>query len=356
MDFPFKLPSRYSDTGKQFDGGQGSVFICKDSYLDRLVAIKVFEESSDTSQLMKEVAAIQKVKSRHIAQIYDVISSQKGNRLGIVQEFVPGQHVSSHFKPSMPLEEYIKIIYQIACGLFDIHHCGVVHRDVKPSNIKLDAEHVVKLLDFGLSAESRRPPITHAARGTPYFLAPEMYGNPPIKYTAAVDVFGFGVTARAIAESGAMLPGFRQTPPFANPLPDFANCKIALPQEVVQILNQTLESDPQKRPDIEVLRNTLERRLLYGKHRAVVTYAGMHELSVPGNSIKLRAGFGEVTIKYDGLVFMVESISGDVFLNNKRTQIGSVLPDSCVITLGAPSLGAGRTFAPFNVSHPGVVL
>jgi serine/threonine-protein kinase len=82
----------------------------------------------------------------------------------------------------------------------------------------------------------------------------------------------------------------------------------------------------------------------------------MHELSIPAKSISLKAGIGNITIRYDGLCFTIESLSGDVYINNARAQVGETLPGSCVITLGDPSLGASRTFVPFNVSHPGVVL
>ena len=357
MGLPFELPPRYTHSGKKFEGGQGSVYVCNDTYLERAVAIKVIEDSSGTAQILKELSAIQKIKSRHVVQIYDIIKSEDGDAFGIVQEFVPGQHVSTHFKVAMGLDDYIKILYQIACGISDIHQSCIVHRDIKPSNMKLDAEGVVKLLDFGLSVESRKAPVTHAARGTACFLAPEMYGTLPIKYTAAVDTFAFGVTARTIAEGGAILPPFRQTPPFGSPLPSFANSKLGIPPEVASILDGTLESDPKKRAEMTVVRDTLARRLLYGKHRAVVTSNGqMHELSDPGKSIVLRAGSDQITVKYDGLQFTVESLAGDLFLNNTRTNVGSALPDSCVITLGGPALRWGRTFAPFNVSHPGVVL
>src|SRR5208282_5036155 len=100
----------------------------------------------------------------------------------------------------------------------------------------------------------------------------------------------------------------------------------------------------------------LARRLLYGKHRAVVTYGATHELAIPGKSISLQTGVGIITIRYDGLRFAIESLSGNVYINNATAQIGKTLPGSCVITLGAPSLGASRTFVPFNVSHPEVVL
>jgi serine/threonine-protein kinase len=356
MAFPFQLPPRYVYEGPTLDGGQGAVYVCRDKYLDRKVAIKVMNSVSNAAEIGKELAAIQGIRSRHVAQLYDIVKSEHGSKVGLVQEFVPGPSVKEYAKKADLNQDYVRVLYQIASGIADIHDSGKVHRDIKPSNIKLDAENVVKILDFGLACDAAPDAETVDARGTPCYLAPELYDTPPIKYTAAVDLFAFGVTARVIAEGGAILPIFRQTPPYADPFPSFAGSPVKLPKELVAILDQTLELSPKKRPKMADVRDVLARRLLYGKHRAVVTYGTMHELSTAGKSISLQTGAGAVAIKYDGLLFTIESLVGDVFINNATAQIGDVLPASCVITLGASFLGARRTFVPFNVSHPGVVL
>src|ERR1700721_243434 len=121
MNLPFELPTRFTPSGKRFEGGQGSVYVCTDTFLERQVAIKVIEESSGTGHILKELAAIQRIKSRHVVQIYDIISSKYGNALGIVQEFVPGAHVSGSFNAGMAVDEFIRILYQIACGISDVH-------------------------------------------------------------------------------------------------------------------------------------------------------------------------------------------------------------------------------------------
>jgi eukaryotic-like serine/threonine-protein kinase len=356
MSFPFKLPKRYVYEGPTLDGGQGSVYVCRDKFLDRKVAIKVLTGVSDSVEIGKELSAIQSVRSRHIAQVYDFVRSGDGRTVGLVQEFVPGPNVNVYAKSNKLDAIYLLLLYQIACGISDIHDSGRIHRDIKPSNIKLDAEDVVKILDFGLAAHALPDPETTDARGTPCYIAPELYATPPVKYTPAVDVFAFGVMARVIADGGAILPVFRQTPPFATPFPSFASCPVALTPEVISTLDSTISVDPKKRFAMTQVRDVLASRLLYGRHRAIVTYGTMHELSSPGKSINLKTGTGGVTIRYNGLLFVIESISGDAYINNAVAQVGQPLPGSCVITLGPPHHGAARTFVPFNVSHPGVVL
>jgi serine/threonine-protein kinase len=275
----------------------------------------------------------------------------------LVQEFVPGPTVTNYPRGSDPTHDFIRVIYQIACGIADIHKAGMIHRDIKPSNIRLDCEGVVKILDFGLTSRISVDPVTFDARGTMCYLAPELYATPPIKLSPALDIFSFGVTARVISESGAMLSVFRQTPPYRTSFPSFSTCPLTLPAEVVTLLDRTISISPSGRPLMSEIRDLLGRRLLYGKHRAVVTYGQMHELSTPGKSISLSIpGVGATSIKYDGLQFTIASVTGNVYINNRPAAVGEELPDSCVITIGAPPLGASRTFAPFNVSHPGVVL
>jgi eukaryotic-like serine/threonine-protein kinase len=282
------LPARYSYEGPTLDGGQGAVYVCRDKYLDRKVAIKVMKGASDATEIGKELEAIQGIRSRHVAQIYDLVKSEHGSKVGLVQEYVPGPHVRDYAKKTSIDEEYLQLLYQIACGISDIHDCGKIHRDIKPSNIKLDAENVVKILDFGLAADAVSDTETVHARDTPCYIAPELYVTPPIKYTPAVDTFAFGVTARVIAESGAILPAFRQTPPYANSFPSFKTAPVKLAAEISAILDLTLNTDPDKRPSMKDVRDTIAARLLYGKHRAIVAYGSMHELSTPGKSISLK--------------------------------------------------------------------
>jgi hypothetical protein len=88
-----------------------------------------------------------------------------------------------------------------------------------------------------------------------------------------------------------------------------------------------------------------------------MVYGGAHhDLSKVGKTIGLKAGNDSIVIKYDGLRFIAETVTGDVYINGNRAASGAILPDCCVVILGDPSLGAARTFLPFNVSHPGVVL
>jgi serine/threonine-protein kinase len=274
--------------------------------------------------------------------------------LALVQEYVPGPCVDEWAKTNDSAHECISILHQIACGISDIHHWKKIHRDIKPSNIKLDAEGVVKILDFGLSQRSSPSAETVFSRGTKYYLAPELYGRPPIKITRAADIFAFGVTAAVVCHRGALPKELKVVPPI-NLAYTFENSLIKLPIEVARMLNSTLEDDPGDRPKMREVRDVLERRLLFGKHRAVIsTPRGIQFLSTPGKQVTLQRGSDLIAIAYDGLTFTIRSVSGDVYINNTRANTGDNLPGSCVITMGAPLLGPDRMFFPVDMSHPGV--
>src|SRR6266478_3564266 len=109
MAFPFKLPTRYVYEGPTLDGGQGAVYVCRDKYLDRKVAIKVMKGVSDATEIGKELAAIQGIRSRHVAQLYDIVKSEHGSRIGLVQEFVPGPNVKEYAKTADLSQDYVRV-------------------------------------------------------------------------------------------------------------------------------------------------------------------------------------------------------------------------------------------------------
>jgi eukaryotic-like serine/threonine-protein kinase len=356
--FPFPLPDRYEPTDERMTGGQGYVHVCHDRYLDRKVAIKIMKTKEDAVALKKELSALCEIRSRHVAQVYDLVSS-KGGTLGLIQEFVPGPSLDDYADDNeLPLDEYLGILYQIASGLADIHDQGKVHRDIKPQNLKFDAEGVVKILDFGLASDLLVKDETTRARGTDGFLGPEFFSTPPVRFSAAADTYAFGVTAWSLTNQGD-LPGplLEEPPQSVTQMPSFSSLNIALPGEIISVLDESLSVNPAKRPRMKTVARTIERRLLFGLHRALISEGQKrYDLHEPGKSVRLKSGTDSISINYDGLSFTVADVSGDVYINNIQATQHSELPKSCVVTLGAPSSGPYRAFVAIDTSHPEVVL
>jgi eukaryotic-like serine/threonine-protein kinase len=349
---PIRLPARYGKPSQTFTGGQGTVFICRDSYLDRDVAIKFVEPGSSTDELIKEVQALSAIRSKHVVQLYDVLTDHRGTSVGIVLEYVPGNDLTSF--QSSDSTTVLRLLYQVACGIADIHAAGLIHRDVKPKNGKFDADGIVKLFDFALSCAIEEAETT-AARGTTPYRGPEYYRRRPISLTNAVDTYAFGVTAWRLAEQ-TLRSELRSVPP--RLAPSFGTCSIQFPSGVVSVLDETLDHDPTKRPAMAAVRDILQKHILQGKHNARVsdgTTAVM--LTKVGQNARIALGtVGSAFVGYDGLDFVLSQVTGDVYVNGVPAQANMRLPHSCVIIIGAPNLGSDRKFITFDVSHPEVVL
>jgi len=247
--------------------------------------------------------------------------------------------------------EYLKIVWQISCGLADIHSKGVIHRDIKPDNLKIDSEGVLKVLDFGLSRNVNSA-NTQSVIGTPVYMAPELWAGETIAFDSSVDVYAYGVVCLALLNKNAP-PSLVNRPPVQPSWADFSSFCNGMPEEISLKLHQCLASRSADRPTMQEIQELLSRHLLKDKHRATVVLDGVvHVLDSNNRRITLNANVGSIRIEYDGLDFRVESASGSVYVNNASAVIGMVVPGCCVLTFGA---NGNRKFVTFDVSNPEVM-
>lgn len=357
---PALFDGRYKQCASSRKGGTGTVIVCDDLNLDRKVAIKFLQRIDDKRRMNDEIAALQRIRSKHVVQIFDVIVLQPGNQIGLVQEFLPGDDLRTLAAKRMDPSAHLRLLYQIASGLDDIHAEGIIHRDIKPNNMKTDQEDLVKIFDFDLSRKDGADAKTVGFRGTPGYAAPELYTFGSVVFTPAVDVYAFAATALYCAE-GKLAPVLEQNPPSPEAwkaAKGFAKLKVALPKAIAMLLDAALSSDSEVRPSIHDIRVALEGHLLKGRHRALLVHAGGTVVCDAAHpSVRLaKSGVGELTVTYDNFRFTIEDVQGDVFVNNDKLNSGSELHTSCVITLGGPELGVKRDFITLDVSHPEVVL
>jgi len=132
----------------------GAVFVYIDKNLDRKVAIK-FVQSGEHRRLRDELAALQRIRSKHVVQIFDVDYFNPGARRGIVEEFIDGDSLETVLGTVTVKDGFLRLLYQAATGIADIHAVGIVHRDIKPSNMLIDREGILKIIDFNLSRSER---------------------------------------------------------------------------------------------------------------------------------------------------------------------------------------------------------
>ncbi|MGX9576411.1 serine/threonine-protein kinase [Mesorhizobium sp. f-mel] len=348
------IANRYEPTGSTAAGGMGEIIQCQDTHLRRPVIVKRLQTGVSERRIVDEQKALAKLRSKHVVQLYDIIelADRRIGEKAIVLEYIDGKNLE--ISSLTPDRAYLKILWQIACGLKDIHKAGIIHRDIKPNNIRLDSEGVVKIIDFGLARSSGFDAKTRSVIGTPIFMAPELWGTNTISFNSSIDVYAFGVTALALVSS--TVPNeLAEQPPKPAHLTSLQSLLKGLPTNISIAIHRCLNTDPAKRPNMDWVQNVLARHLLQDEHRALVVMDGKHHhLNRLNRKITLNAGsVGSLVIAYDGLDFRVTTASGAVFLNNTRASSGALVPGCCVITFG--DAGRSRRFVTFDVSNPEVM-
>lgn len=179
-------------------GGMGIVLKAHDSELNRPIAVKVLAThlshvGAARERFAREGRAAAAVVHEHVVAIYNVETS--GEMPFLVMQYVPGRSLQARVDAEGPLavEEILRIGMQAASGLAAAHAQGLVHRDVKPSNILLEesVERAV-LTDFGLARTMDDASLTHTGflAGTPHYMSPEQASGEAIDHRS--DLFGLG--------------------------------------------------------------------------------------------------------------------------------------------------------------------
>jgi eukaryotic-like serine/threonine-protein kinase len=346
------FPERYSPSNESLHGGMSRVYKCVDNLLGREVIIKFVDDPGEQHRLLDEILALKEVRSKHVIQIYDVFGVPGGNSHGIVVEYIGGHSLTDASTVAGSLDTYLSILFQVSCGLCDLHRQKIIHRDIKPGNIKIDESGLVKIFDFGLSRFDEINNETVGFAGTPNYAAPELWKKVvPLPFAPSVDVYAFGVLSWHL--SGVEIPdGLKPTR--SKDIPSFSSLSIGLPESLCNLLDATLAINPLERPSIFELRDSLECLLLKDRHKGIlVSPNGVRTLSSDQRTVNLRlGGSSEIKIHYNGFSFVVALVSGPVLVNHSPITEGSVLPKSCVIELSGSS---SRVFVTFDASNPEVL-
>ena len=184
-------------------GGMAIVYRGIDRQLKRVVAIKVlhkhladYQEARDRFE--REAQAVAKLRHENILEIFDYSGSDEAEAAGgsyIVTEFIDGQTLKQRItdRPIAYPEIGAMVVLQVCRALAHAHAAGILHRDVKPENIMIRTDGVVKLMDFGIShmVDLERLTVTGQLLGSPAYMAPEHVEGRPLDFRT--DVFAAGI-------------------------------------------------------------------------------------------------------------------------------------------------------------------
>jgi eukaryotic-like serine/threonine-protein kinase len=259
--------SRYRIIDSLGEGGMGIVYLAEDINLGRHVAIKFLTSTTPEyrARFLREARAVSNLVHPNIATVFDYGETAVGKPF-IVMELVKGQALNEKLhEGSLPLPDAVRFIAAIASALSEAHHQGVVHRDVKPSNVIITDRKQVKVLDFGLVKQIYGDQVTDTDTsrmtlpgtrtrsdvivGTPLYLSPEqatgkqvdgrsdLFALGAVMYECITGHSAFG--GASVIEIGAQV--IHVTPPAPSKL------NPAIPPELDRITMKALEKKVEAR-------------------------------------------------------------------------------------------------------------
>lgn len=186
-----KSIGRYKITKKLGRGGAGIVFLAKDPYIKRDVAIKVAQTLTDKSRerFLVEAQSAGQFNHPNIVSVYD--AGVQDDFCYLAMEYIKGSTLKNYCSKDNLLSLYrvMEIVLSVGSALNYSHERGLIHRDIKPANIMLDTEGVTKITDFGVAQMTEGNDLT-GFFGTPGYMSPEQVSEKPISYQS--DIFSLG--------------------------------------------------------------------------------------------------------------------------------------------------------------------
>jgi serine/threonine-protein kinase len=254
------LNDRYSVVRKIGSGGFGSVYLVEDKTVNDELILKILsphicQDETVIKRFMHELKYTRRITHKNVIRLFDFI--EMAGVHAISMEYFPGQDLSRLIRKTGPLgaARTVTIARQICEGLAAAHQEGIIHRDIKPPNVLVNDDGVVKIVDFGLASMAHNPgsQLTRSGIiiGTPQYMAPEQITGD--KTDARTDLYALGIVmfemltgAQPYQAENAVNILFQH---LEAPIPSIRERAAGVPEELEAIVWRVMAKDREQRPE-----------------------------------------------------------------------------------------------------------
>lgn len=251
-----KISDRYEILKSVGEGGMANVFLANDIILDRKVAVKVLRGDLSTDdkfirRFQREALSVSNLSHPNIVEVYDV--GEEDGEYYIVMEYLSGKTLKQLLKKreTLTLTEVIDIMSQVTDGISHAHEAYIIHRDIKPQNIMIEDNGLIKVTDFGIAMALNATQLTqtNSVMGSVHYLPPEQASGKGS--TIKSDIYSMGILMYELLTGNVPFKGDNAVEialkHMKEKIPSIRKQNPAIPQSVENILLKATAKNPRNR-------------------------------------------------------------------------------------------------------------
>ena len=251
-----KINDRYQIIKTLGEGGMANVYLAHDTYLDRNVAVKVLRgdlanDEKFVRRFQREALSATSLSHPNIVEIYDV--GEDDGQYYIVMEYVDGKTLKQVLKQRghLSVTEVIDIMLQVTDGMAHAHDAYIIHRDIKPQNIMILSNGMIKITDFGvaIALNSTQLTQTNSVMGTVHYIPPEQANGKGS--TIRSDIYSMGIMMYELLTGFLPYKGDNAVEialkHLREPLPSVRKFDSSIPQSIENVIIKATAKNPKNR-------------------------------------------------------------------------------------------------------------